>query len=142
MRLSGWNARVHAYGVCDSPRYFYDYIDGLLGGLGASPDHVGAAAADLVRVVDAKGRGYAISADEELETVREVAMTTGVVLDPVYSGKAVASMLREMRSDPEGWAGRKVLFIHTGGLLGMYEKSQQLQPMVEALGRHERMPVP
>lgn len=44
-------------------------------------------------------------------------METGVVLDPVYSGKAVASMLDEMRAEPDAWAGRKVLFVHTGGLL-------------------------
>jgi len=68
-------------------------------------------------------------------------METGVVLDPVYSGKAVASMLDEMRAEPDAWAGRKVLFVHTGGLLGMYEKADQMQPLVEALDRHDRMQV-
>ena len=33
--------RVHAYGVCDDPDYFYDYIDGLYADMGATPALVG-----------------------------------------------------------------------------------------------------
>ena len=36
-----------------------------------------------------------------------------------------------MTADPSSWAGRRVLFIHTGGMLGMYDKLTQLQPLVE-----------
>ena len=32
--LSGLKARMHAYGVCDDPEYFYTYIDELYKGLG------------------------------------------------------------------------------------------------------------
>lgn len=41
LHLNGAGVRVHAYGVCDDPDYFYDYIDGLYSGLGATPDVVG-----------------------------------------------------------------------------------------------------
>lgn len=37
----------------------------------------------LPRVVQAKGAGYAISRDEELKLVADVALATGIVLDPV-----------------------------------------------------------
>lgn len=37
----------------------------------------------LLRVVQAKGAGYAISRDEELKLVADVALATGIVLDPV-----------------------------------------------------------
>ena len=47
-------------------------------------------------------------------------------------------MLREMQADPAAWRGRKVLFVHTGGLLGMYDKVAQLQPLVQGLGRVHR----
>ena len=53
-----------------------------------------------------------------------------MVLDPVYSGKALHGLLREMASDPGAWAGRRVVFVHTGGLLGMYDKQAQLRPIV------------
>ncbi|KAG2450414.1 hypothetical protein HYH02_004916 [Chlamydomonas schloesseri] len=173
--LSGLRARVHAYGVCDTPSYFYDYVDGLFRGLGlevppapsgdkngggASSSRAAAAAAgaggggggavggqhqqpgeeealaarSLLRAVQARGAGYAISTEAELATVQEVAAATGVVLDPVYSGKAVHALLQEVRADPDAWRGRTVLFVHTGGLLGMYDKLDQLGPLVSARG--------
>ena len=74
--------------------------------------------------------------------MRDVALATGVVLDPVYTGKALAALLAEMRGDPGAWEGRRVLFLHTGGLLGTYEKGAQLAPLLEGLGRARRMRVP
>ena len=63
------------------------------------------------------------------------------MLDPVYSGKALYKLLEEMRSAPEDWRGRKVLFLHTGGLLGMYDKLSQLEPILERTDRASRMSV-
>jgi hypothetical protein len=42
-----------------------------------------------------------------LSPPQDVAQATGVLLDPVYSGKAVAAMMAEMRGDPDTWAGRR-----------------------------------
>lgn len=39
-------------------------------------------------------------------------------------------MLKDMSADPAKWRGRKVLFIHTGGLLGLYDKVDQMTSMV------------
>ena len=102
----------------------------------------GGGAAGMVRCVQARGAGYALSRAEELRTVAEVALATGVVLDPVYTGKAVHALLGEMRAAPEAWRGRAVAFLHTGGLLGLYEQAPQLAPLVEGLGRVQRMRVP
>ena len=66
---------------------------------------------------------------------------TGVILDPVYSGKAYHTLLEEMKQHEEQWKGRKVLFLHTGGLFGMYDKISQLQPMLEKLDKADRMKV-
>ena len=65
----------------------------------------------------------------------------GVILDPVYSGKAYHTILEEMKQHPEQWKGRKVLFLHTGGLFGMYDKASQLQPMLQKENKAERMHV-
>ena len=136
--LSGLDAKVHAYGVCDSPPYFYDYINGLYNGLGISEK---IDAKNLLTAIDAKGGGYAISRTEELDCVLNIAQNTGIILDPVYTGKALGGLLHDMRAQPELWEGRKVLFVHTGGLLGMYDKEVQLQPLVEGLGRASRLDV-
>ena len=43
-----------------------------------------------------------------------MARDTGIVLDPVYTGKAVQGLLKELRDRPSQFAGKKILFIHTG----------------------------
>lgn len=47
-RRTRGDLQVHAYGVCDSPKYFYDFVQDLFGGLAASPLQ----AEDLVHVKD------------------------------------------------------------------------------------------
>ena len=39
-------------------------------------------------------------------------------------------LLKDLKADSDRWKGRRVLFLHTGGLLSMFEKSDQLQPLV------------
>lgn len=46
-----------------------------------------------------------------------------------------------MQKQPDQWKGRKVLFLHTGGLFGMYDKVQQLQPMLAKMDKADRMKV-
>ncbi|XP_058079763.1 putative D-cysteine desulfhydrase 1, mitochondrial isoform X1 [Magnolia sinica] len=137
-RLSKLKAKVHAFSVCDDPDYFYDYVQGLIDGLQAGLD-----SHEIVDIQDAKGLGYAMNTAEELKFVKEIATSTGVVLDPVYSGKAARGMLEDMAENPTKWQGRKVLFIHTGGLLGLFDKTDQMGTMVGNWRRmdiHESVP--
>jgi D-cysteine desulfhydrase len=46
-----------------------------------------------------------------------------------------------MAASPSDWEGRRVLFVHTGGLLGMYDKMAQLEPLVAGRKRQHRMSV-
>ncbi|KAK6925459.1 Pyridoxal-phosphate dependent enzyme [Dillenia turbinata] len=123
--LSSLKAKVHAFSVCDDPDYFYDFVQGLLDGL-----HADVSTRDIIDIQNAKGLGYAMNTIEELKFVKEVAAATGVVLDPVYSGKAAYAMLKDMADNPAKWEGRKVLFIHTGGLLGLFDKVDQMTSLV------------
>ncbi|KAL6962829.1 D-cysteine desulfhydrase [Sarracenia purpurea var. burkii] len=131
--LSRLKAKVHAYSVCDDPDYFYDYVQGLLDGLQG-----GVSSRDIVGIHNAKGLGYAMNTSEELKFVKDIAEATGVVLDPVYSGKAAYGMMKDMAENPIEWEGRKILFVHTGGLLGLFEKTDQ---MVSLVGNWRRMDI-
>ncbi len=110
---------VAAVNVCDDREYF-------LRSIGAICDQVeerwqlgtGLTAADLDIVDGHVGLGYARSRPEELATLREVCRTEGVVLDPVYTGKAFHGMVAELRQDPKRF-GEAVCFLHTGGLFGL-----------------------
>jgi len=130
------SCEVHGYMVCDDEQYFHNYIDGLFEDMELEPRVLGNnGCKDMVRLVQAKGKGYALSSKEELQTIVEVAQATGIVLDPVYTGKAVHAMLMEIRGNPEEWNGRNILFVHTGGAFGVYGESRQLQGMVHPVQR-------
>jgi L-cysteate sulfo-lyase len=60
------------------------------------------------------GGGYAVLTDAEREAVRLVARTEGILLDPVYTGKAMAGLIGLIRQG-EIRADERVLFWHTGG---------------------------
>lgn len=57
------------------------------------------------------------------------------------AGKALYQMTKDMIANGDQWAGRNVIFLHTGGLLGIYEKAEQLTPLVQRLGKAHRMHV-
>lgn len=80
--------------MCDDPDYFYAHVEELCEALGLS----GVRARDVVSCIQAKGAGYALSRDEELRTIAEVARATGVITDHVYSGKALHALLGEMKA--------------------------------------------
>ncbi|HSZ51156.1 MAG TPA: D-cysteine desulfhydrase [Caulobacteraceae bacterium] len=60
------------------------------------------------------GPGYSIPSPEMVEAVQMLARLEGVLLDPVYTGKAMAGLLGlARRGDLK--KGERVLFVHTGG---------------------------
>src|SRR5262249_28394864 len=59
------------------------------------------------------GVGYAKSRPEELETIRDVARAEGLILDPVYTGKAFHGLKAELARDRKAF-GERICFIHTG----------------------------
>lgn len=60
------------------------------------------------------GGGYAVMGDAEIEAIRLFSKTEGLLLDPVYTGRAAAGMIDLIR---KGFFGQKdrILFWHTGG---------------------------
>ncbi len=120
------NTRIIAFNVCDDEAYFKRKIfkDFVLW-----RDRYGS---DLdidqlpINVIDGYvGPGYGRATPEVFETIREVARLEGIVLDPVYTGKAFNAMLQEIRSGQlEGLSD--IVFIHTGGMLGLFPQKQTL----------------
>ena len=51
-----------------------------------------------------------------LEFMMNVGATTGVILDPTYTGKAVRGMVLELQVNPDRFQGKRILFIHTGNI--------------------------
>jgi D-cysteine desulfhydrase len=65
------------------------------------------------------GPGYSLPTPEMVKTVKLVAQTEGILLDPVYTGKAMAGMLDLIQKDFFKM-GQNILFVHTGGSPALY----------------------
>ena len=71
------------------------------------------------------GKGYGIPTPEGLAAIRLLARLEGLLLDPVYTGKAMAglvAMIRERRFSDE----QNVVFLHTGGWPALFAYEEEL----------------
>jgi D-cysteine desulfhydrase len=74
---------------------------------------------DAIRVDGSqRGEAYGLPTDAMLNALRIMARSEGLLLDPVYSGKAFAGVLAGMRNGV--WEDRDVLFVMTGGTPGLF----------------------
>ncbi|MDR7465110.1 MAG: pyridoxal-phosphate dependent enzyme, partial [Armatimonadota bacterium] len=71
------------------------------------------------------GEGYGILTPETVEAIKVVARTEGILLDPVYTGKAMAGLIDLIR---RGVFTREqtVLFWHTGGQPALFAHARTL----------------
>jgi D-cysteine desulfhydrase len=120
LRLADRGIRVAGVNVCDDRAYFIAAIGKICADAEARWQ-IGANVTDAdIDIVDGHvGLGYAKSRPEELATIRDVARSDGVVLDPVYTGKAFHGVVNELRRDPDRF-GSTIAFVHTGGMFGLF----------------------
>jgi D-cysteine desulfhydrase len=71
------------------------------------------------------GPGYSLPTPEMVDAVKTVARLEGVLLDPVYTGKAMAGLVALARRG-HFKKGENVLFVHTGGSPALYAYQQVL----------------
>ena len=67
------------------------------------------------------GDGYGAVTEAALEAIERVAACEGIVLDPVYTGKAMAGLVAAVRDGRFG-AGDTVVFWHTGGAVALFAR--------------------
>ncbi len=68
---------------------------------------------------DYVGPGYSLPTDAMVEAVKLLARSEGILLDPVYSGKAMSGLIDLVKKDYFK-KGSNVLFLHTGGSPALY----------------------
>ena len=87
-----------------------------------------------VRLLDGyQGAGRAAVQTAALKTLVSVARGEGIVLDPVYTAKAFGALLDRLRGAP-GELGRRVCFIHTGGVFSLFPFRGALGPLLAGDG--------
>lgn len=117
--------RIIGFAVCDDSEYFTARIDKINREAAEITGLKSEMSPSDIEINDKYvGIGYALSRPEELEFTAEVASKEALVLDPVYTGKAMYGLYNEIKEGnvPQG---ASVLFIHTGGLFGLFPKQEQ-----------------
>ncbi|SHJ23793.1 D-cysteine desulfhydrase [Dethiosulfatibacter aminovorans DSM 17477] len=124
-RIAGNDADVFGFNVCDDDEYFKNAVDKILKESFQYTDEPVDYSKDDIKIIDGYvGEGYALSRAEELDFILEFSKEEGIILDPVYTGKAMYGLYNEIK---KGTFDRyeNILFIHTGGLYGLFPKMEQ-----------------
>ncbi len=118
--IARWNVaeRAYAMAVCDDRPYFEKVIARLVAEAQALDPTVGKPVEVIVED-RFKGPAYGVAGSDQLAMIRDVARASGLVLDPVYSGKAFYALSKLERKPATA------LFIHTGGLPGLLADSER-----------------
>ena len=76
------------------------------------------------------GEGYGIPSEEMIKAVKLLARKEGIILDPVYSGKAFAGMVDLIK---KGYfdKSKAVVFIHTGGTPALFVYSDSFREYIQ-----------
>jgi D-cysteine desulfhydrase len=107
--------RVLAVCVCDDAAYFQKTVSRILSEARGHVDEE-PAAIDFDDTV--KGPRYGVMSDSQRSALVAFARASGIILDPVYTGKAMFGLVSAVRKG-RAPKGSRVLFLHTGGLPGM-----------------------
>ncbi len=80
---------------------------------------------EIVSKVDYVGPGYAVLTEGAREAMLMAGRHEGLLLDPVYTSKAMAGLIDHVRKGLIP-AGRNVVFLHTGGLPALFAYADSL----------------
>jgi D-cysteine desulfhydrase len=108
-----------AVAVCDDQVYFRERVRAIHAELEASLPELVRSQVPLRIVDEYKGPAYGVASADQSAFIAEVARVSGLILDPVYTGKALFGLAR-LTPKPA-----RALFVHTGGLPGLLAEPEQ-----------------
>lgn len=127
-KVFGLTPKLTAINVCQTPEHFIEKVYGICQeansrlGLGLSLTK------DEIEVIGGYvGEGYAQSNPQVTDLIKKVARIEGIILDPVYTGKAMHGLL-DLISKGILPQDSRVLFIHTGGIFSLFAYKNSLLP--------------
>ncbi len=116
--------QVIGFNVCDDEEFFVNKINRIGNEAIQRFNYPTKLNKEDIRIIDGYvGKGYALNRPEEIEFIKDVALKEGLILDPVYTGKTMFG-LRDQIVKGRFKKEEKVLFIHTGGLFGLFPKKE------------------
>ena len=125
----GGKKRIVGFNVCDDADFFVKKIKEIIK---ESSDYLDSVdqeklSFENIEIIDGYvGIGYAESRKVELDFISNLARTEGIILDPVYTGKAMFGLIQEIKKGRFEMS-KNILFVHTGGLFGLFPKKDQFE---------------
>ncbi len=117
--LSDKSVHIVSVNVCDDAAFFQEKISRILQDVKETYQLGFSVSQNDVHIIDGYvGQGYGKIEERETEAIKRVARSEGFVLDPVYGIKAWLGFEDALRRHE--LPGQKVLFIHTGGIFGLF----------------------
>ncbi len=119
-KLCGWKAEVIGINVRFLPSYPEEKIFNLLEKTIAEYRLKIRFTQKEIKVIEGYvGEGYALNREEEIKFIKDFIPQTGILLDPVYTGKAMYGLV-SMLNNGQFSRREKILFLHTGGGFGLF----------------------
>lgn len=119
-KILNWQVQIYGINVKDTAPIFLDRIYELIMLTKEKFKLKVNFEKEEIKIIDGYvGEGYAKSKKEELDLIKTIAENTGIILDPVYTGKAMYGLLDQLKKEkfPKG---ERILFLHTGGGFGLF----------------------
>jgi len=124
-RLAGSRARVIGVSPDDPAQSIATEVSKIIAGVESLLEIGDASGPNKVQVLDGfVGPGYGIPSDESKEALELLAKVEGVLLDPVYTAKAMAALLAWI-DEGRLTEDDTVVFWHTGGQLALFADSSK-----------------
>ncbi|WKZ50136.1 MAG: D-cysteine desulfhydrase family protein [Anaerolineales bacterium] len=119
-RVFGFKGKILGISIDESVEWLQENVSALATKAGEKMgERIGFAPADVAANADYCRAGYGVLTEAEREAVRLFARTEGLLLDPVYTGRAAAGMIDLIR---KGFFKKDetVLFWNTGGQTALF----------------------
>lgn len=115
-------AEIHGINACDNAPYFQERVSGIIREAKRRFGfEINLQKKDISIIDGYVGKGYGLNRQEEIDLIKQVAHAEGIILDPVYTCKAMYG-LRDQIQKGRFTKAEKVLFWHTGGIFGLFPK--------------------
>ena len=85
---------------------------------------------DIIVLDDYVGEGYGMLNKETTEAIRITAETEGILLDPVYTAKAMAGLMDLIKLG-HFKKGQTIVFLHTGGTPALFPYREKLLELIK-----------
>jgi D-cysteine desulfhydrase len=117
--MTGSDIEVLSVNVCDDAKYFEQKINRIIMNFESRYQKTIALDKNPINIIDGYvGEGYGVINQDVINLIKEFAQLEGIIIDPVYGAKAMLGLKSLIES--ESMQGRNILFIHTGGIFGIF----------------------